>query len=236
MHVSKLALAMVAVLSLSATLKAAPTVLIEDHFTRAVDGNLHGTLPDTVGSDPWSVNSGSFSTSAGQVLTPGAGDASLPLTVVAGKEYRLSADLMVDPDSPSGEWVRIGYVTDSGILWAMIRKVDGDNQFRIDQGTGDNPGTIGSGFGLFPPGTLNTLELVLDTQPAQWTLQAYLNGNAMRFAPYAFTTNPTVTGVFIGGDQPAGVYDNLLVTAPEPASLGLLSLAGAALLGRRRRA
>jgi hypothetical protein len=237
MHVpfSKIALTLGALLSLTATLNAAPTVLIEDHFTRAVDGNLNGTLPDTVGADAWTVNSGSFATSSGQALTPGASDASLPLAVESGKEYRLSVDLMVDPDSGSGEWIRLGYSTNSGILWAFVRRVNGDNQFRIDQSSGDNPATIGSANTLFSPGTFNALELVLDTHPANWTLQAYLNGTAMRGTPYVFTTNPTVTGVFIGGDQPAGVFDNLLVTAPEPASLGMLGLAGLAVLGRRRR-
>jgi hypothetical protein len=233
-----LALAVVGVLSMVPVVKAAPITVISDTFTRGTLESplaLNGSSPD-IGAGTWTA-SAELTTDGTTASNPSltATSASLPFSTSYGAgEYRLSVQMMVaDTD---GEWVRLGFTTTNsgnpGIIWQLIRRVEGDNQFRGDQTAGDNFG--GGNTGLAPVGTPNLIEIVLDTAPAQWTIQSFINGNPS--ALHTFTINPVITGVFLGGDRPAGVFDNLLVTAPEPASLGLLAAGGVIALARRRRA
>jgi len=79
-----------------------------------------------------------------------------------------------------------------------------------------------------------SVAIVLDTKPAAWTVEWFVNGASVR-GPEAYATNPTITKIVLWKDWMSGGWDDLTLT-PEPATLALLGLGGfGLLLGRKRR-
>src|SRR5690606_34318301 len=118
----------------------------------------------------------------------------------AGRVYRLTLD--VNPDiSASTDWFSLGFTQANNVgnwhdggnnatAW-MLNREDDASTSTIQTFLG--PVTAGAGsHDLNPDVTgVNSLEIILDTRPAAWTVQWIANGTTLR-GPEAFGTNPTI--------------------------------------------
>jgi len=217
-----------------------------ERFGGSGANNLSGKAPDVrPGQETWVA--GSAIKQDGSKSTGGTNSAWLPFVPQAGTVYSLSLD--VNPDiSTSSDWFAVGFSQgnatgsfhdggNNAAAWILNRMDDASaSAFQTFMGP-----VTASGASHNPDpdkvGWIN-LEVLLDTRAANWTVTWLADGDVLR-GPVAYGTNPTINYVgFAGYGNTTGMFDNfVLQTVPEPMTLTLLTLTGAALGGyvRRRR-
>ena len=196
-------------------------IIYSDDFDGSSAADLHGTAPDTrPGAQTWMAATqwkadGSKSTSANA-------NAWLPFMPVAGNRYYLSLD--VNPDiSGSADWFAIGFSNGSSTTnWhTSSDQVFGWMLNRENDGAGDvvqtfvGPDTGSGASHDFNPDKVGPvkMEVVLDTQPANWTVEWREDGAPIR-GPEAFATNPTINYAGFGAWNTAtGVVDDFSLTS-----------------------
>ena len=193
----------------------------EDDFSGAA-GNLNGTGPG------WIANTTTGWQLDGSSATSGSGIrfAWLPFAPTAGNVYTLSADVT----TTGGSWLAIAFAKDSApgvppldstVLFTidtyawMLRKPGVNGQVQTFRGKGTaNGGPSSTSAG--------NLSVVLDTQPALWTVEYFVGGSSIG-AAVAYGTNPDISWVGFGQNNGAGTVDNFLLTdnsaPPAPGTL-----------------
>ncbi len=192
-------------------------VIYGDNFsgTGALDGAVPNSAP---GAEAWT--SSPLWNADGTKAVNGTGSAWLPFSPEDGKIYTLSAD--VNPDlSTSADWLALGFGglapgdmdqaqfqggVNLGTAWMLFRENDG---FGSVIQTFRGPGTaLGQSHDLTPDVVGSAkLEVILDTTEANWTIEWKIDGTTLR--SLAYTTNPTIQSVGIGGFNTAtGAIDN----------------------------
>lgn len=235
--------ALLAVILCVPRLTSASTLIYSDDFSGLSSATLDGTSPDvssgTLGgsaSATWIADTVSFK--ANGTVTGQAGNvryALLAFTPVVGNIYTLTIDLNT-ADAASVNWLGAGFTSNTATstnstalnsAWVSYAAKGVGNAYA----SGSTPFTTGATFGT--AGTVSdpiTLTITLDTTAAQWTTTySALNlstSTVLGTGSFTYTTNPTITSIFIGDIIYGGVVDNLSLTAtPEPNSIALLGMA-----------
>ena len=221
------------------------TVIYSDDFSGDGSGGLVGTAPDTTtGGATWSgFTVGTIWQDNGAITNNNnqRRNVFLPIAPESGKVYTAKIDV-----------VRIG-TTDS-FAFGFTETNDGNDGFplvadslnaspwmtsfavngKVNSYMGPANGGAGTQVSVSDPDNFNTLQMVLDTSDAAWTVEFFLNGGSIR-GPEAFSANPDIQ--YIGfGRYNTGTFqvDNFeLSVVPEPASLGLLGFGGFLLIALR---
>ncbi|MFA5204244.1 MAG: PEP-CTERM sorting domain-containing protein [Lentisphaeria bacterium] len=236
-------------LGLAATSPAAVT-RIADSFslnsTRTAGAALGG-LTTEVGGATWVASNCSF-TANGTIASPTVGWtqpdarvalASMELTPAKGI-VTFSADVNpanngteADPNAQLCGIAFLSTITDG--FWGtepyLLLQYNGNWQFNVN-GAIESSGHISdiSGF--------HTLSISYD--PAANKIRASVDGNTAGWSALGESYTPTLgaADIYVQSTLPNATvfqqFDNFVVTVPEPASLGLLLLAGGLLAGRRR--
>jgi hypothetical protein len=114
----------------------------------------------------------------------------------------------------------------------LARDTNTTNDVTMFQGLGTGVGSINT---TDTSTAFNNYDIVLNTQPAQWTLSQYLNGTLEQ--TYTFSSNPSIGFVGIGVNRALANFENFSVTQlPEPTFLSLMAVGGLFLAKRRRMA
>ena len=240
---------MVGAASVSVAVPAAGAVLYFDDFSGA-GGPLNGAVPDTRpdGSTATWAAGGTLADSGAVTVDADGATAYLPFVPESGQEYTLSATLLTGATgnnflgigftrvqgNPNFRFFAVpaGNVDPQAVLWGMSR---GSNA----PGTSFDQSFIGPGTGGGVNATTrsaDTVAIVLDTTGANWTVEWYFGAALARtesVAPDAGIQFVALTANNSGG----GTWDDFSLTVlPEPAALGVLTLAAGALgmRGRRR--
>lgn len=238
-------------LAFVATPAIAQTTIYADNFDRGSVGtpqNLDGTTPTTTtGGATWTASSalgGTPWTTNGTVLSVvhSGTSARLPVTLVAGTTYRISADVSVRGDG-ADYFVGLGFgnsatspLYNSGAPWIAFT---GISTVQAWGGTGK----ANNVYDADPSWVTNTANLRIDytyNAGSGTTNASYYVDDTQIGSTYVYTSNPTIDSVFltsiIWGN--GGTFDNfsLVTVVPEPASTATIaSVAALALLlaGRR---
>jgi len=235
--------------------------IYSDDFSGSGAVLLNGTAPDVrPGSETWSAaistaanddrrwyangSKPASTTSTSGSAGLGNGNAFLPFVPETGKIYTLS--ILLDPQTVAGtrtdDWFAFGFMPSTATTtavwptaatnpWVFLR-VDNTHASALAFG-GGSPSSVGSA----PAGPLN-LEIVLNTQSAQWTVDYFVGGAVTPASSLTYGTNPTITQVGFGAFRQAiGTVDNFSLTVvPEPTSIFLVFCSAMALgLIRTRR-
>lgn len=222
---------------------------------------LHGQLPDvSVSGATWIAHSSLLDN--GTFPKPVAGSANgvaavLPFQPWPGQVYTLEAKVL----NNHTRWVAIGFLSqypndnpavawnamdwqvrhsNSGYLWALTRTSSGTDQ-EIYNGF-RTAGQIAAGD-LADPADWVVFTVVLDTTQSPWTATYYLNGvqrGATQTLSQAIMDGIKNVGISVerraSNEPDVPVLVDYFFLTPEPASIMLLSLAGAMTLIRRRSA
>lgn len=222
--------------------------IISETFDGDSSTNLNGTITE-VGGQTWTANT--LWKADGSKPATGTGSAWVPFTPAPGNVYTLS--LTVNPDiSTSDDWFALGFASSNDttvafhptpnntIAWILNRENDASTS-TIQTFLGPTTGGAAS-HDLIPNivGPID-LDIVLDTNPANWTVEWFANDMLLR-GPVAFASNPNIQFVGFGGlTNATGTVDNFVLAddtvVPEPASLAvwsILGLAGCGYLWRLR--
>lgn len=228
---------------------SADVIIYADTFTRT--GALLADVPDTrlglYGGSASATWAGANFPLASDMVSAATvnGAATLPFVPETGRVYTLS----VTENTLTGNgWLALGYSDGPGSsinsyhldvtlafpkAWMlMISPTSGSNNQSF-YGGGTNGVANGAPIGN-AKGT-HTISIVLDTNPALWTLDWKIDGVSKRTA--AFAANPTISSISFGREAAStGTFDDfsLTVDVPEPATLGLLGMGGLLMLPRRR--
>ncbi|MCC5807346.1 MAG: PEP-CTERM sorting domain-containing protein [Opitutales bacterium] len=231
-------------------------VIYADAFSRS--GDLLNSAPETrPGSETW-VAAAADRVTDGSVLnfTNDRGNAFLPFTPGSGI-YELSVRVSTDPTDTGNNWHALGFLgPDAGIgaggsanfafgnnpegayAWALLRNNGGTATF-AGRGTGGGQG--GDGSGAYAAGEFHTLMIRLDTTDAQWSYQAFVNGNPVADEyTYPLGGNPNIGAVGLstaGGTNNVYTYDDFQLTLiPEPSTYAAIfgGLAFVGMILRRR--
>lgn len=233
---------------------SAATTLINDTFQAGSSTALNGSTPDTTtGGATWTALS-SLTYTGGTLTIPSSVTAETAYLNLGANyfssnpgTYTLSMTLNI-PTGSSTSWVGLGFFEPTIASSSNATNNAGAPLFFLRQNgayviqsltataNGGTALTALSGSGA-TNGQDNTLQLVLNTSAASWTLDGYLNGTQLDLngasagLTYTYGTNPTSIqyvgfGSSIGGNAfSATVTDFSLTTSvPEPASLALLLL------------
>lgn len=232
-----------ATLGLASPMSAATIIL--DTF--AGTGSIIGQAPEIAQTpgDVWS-GGGSGLNEASGYLDIGSGSffayATLPMTIGTGV-YQLSADINVTGPGAGGDtsnWLTMGFAssdtlpsffTGASAPWFLTRQNGGGVAF----GSGTSS-SFADWDGAPLAASTHSYLLELDTTGANWVAELFIDGNS--YGTLTYTTNPTVSHVYVGRYGMSGTIENLEVNVvPEPAA-GLLALSsvGVMVLRVRRRA
>lgn len=233
-------------LGLAAASQAAITT-IADTFTltgtdRAVNGSLEG-LTSQVGNAIWRTQGSQAAgfTDHGSVssIDPGNGWTA-PQAFVGFTPAGSLLTATMDFNTVYNQWVGLAFAGDATTDWWSQTKIEiftrGDGTWYVD---GPGFGTSGTVAGL--GSSTHTYTLIYDLAAQQVTAkldgvtllnQATTTGMTVGAAGFKFEGTPSFNNT--SGWPPAQV-DSFAVVIPEPASLGLLLVAGGLLAARRRR-
>ena len=232
------------------TTTAHAATIYADSFSRT--GNLGGSAPD-VTNVPGQTWIAPLSTTTGSLALDRAyTNAFLPVTIVSGAIYTLSADL--DTFATDGNWLALGFSptanagstnvdewhTSNAVSPWILERGDPTIADQVYAGPGATNGQDVTANGT--SGSHN-YAVILDTTALNWTATWYRDSQQVG-STFTYSTNPTINYVGFGniaqgfGNTPAGSVDNFtLSSVPEP---GTAALCGMALVGiaavRRRRA
>ena len=203
-------------------------VIYADDFDGLSTNDLHGTAPDTrPGSETWTAAT-QWKADGSKIANANA-NAWLPFIPSPGQRYHLSLD--VDPDvSGSSDWFSIGFSNgnattnwhtnaDQVFGWMLNRENDASGSAVQTFLGPDTGGGASHDFNPDKVGPVN-LEVVLDTQAPQWTVQWLVDGTSIR-GPEAYVTNPVINYAGFGSWNTAtGLVDNFSLadesTGPPP--------------------
>jgi hypothetical protein len=175
----------------------------------------------------------------------------LPFTPVSGQLYDLHIELSPSGEGASGNWLGVAFheadynghppggassaLSNDDPYGLIIAK--GTGQVQSFAGIGTANGRINTATGFITPDTFTAFDILLDTRPAQWTIDWLIDGSPVSGAKYTYASNPSIGLLSFGTNKLAGSAQNFYLTAvPEPASvaLALLGLVGLVGLARRR--
>lgn len=182
------------------------STIYQDSFSY-VTNSLNGSLPDTVGTIPWTADS-SYSSDGTEAVANSSASANafLPFVPQPGNLYTLSANI----DCTGGNWIALGFANGNNtginwqnspnnpVGWALTRPDNyaQDNQVFIGPGTGG-----GTDTGFAPTGGLHNYAVILDTRPASasaWTFTFQMDSNTL-VGPTAFGgSGPAISNVGLG--------------------------------------
>lgn len=244
------------ILASMASVGLAGTIIFADDFSGA-GGALNGTMPDvTTAGEVWEAG-GTFldNGTAGTTVAggPSGQAAHLDFTPVAGGQYTAEATIL----NPQPNWIGFGFFADDpaggdwtitdfsvrhsnapGYAWALTRASSGNDQEGF-LGGGTAGGQPWNGDNVDPSAPV-TMKVILDTAPANWTVEWFLNGSSMG-APVAYGVagNPGIGGIGFSHDRNSTangggmLTDFSLTFVPEPTALLLICVGGLALVRRR---
>lgn len=218
----------------------AATIILDEFNGAGALGGQAPTTPQTPG-DTWVTNGSGLTTDSGALLLAlgsYTSTATLPFSIGTGV-YRLSADIDVTGPSAdaSSNFIGIGFANSStpnffsanAAPWLFTRLNGGGNAF----GSGISQQFANWDSAPISAG-LHNYVVQLDTTGAQWKAEVFIDGAS--YGIHTYTTNPTVTHVFIGRYGMSGNADNFAVDlVPEPSAGVLGALAAGLVLVRIRR-
>lgn len=243
--------------------RAVPTASGLDGGTAGASWNSSATTatnPDAL----WQASGGTYTTTGSTnasvgTFTTGADtnlitNATLPFTPQAGFVYDLHLAIASSGVGASGNWLGLAF-TQAGFNGHAIgggsSALSNDNSYglMILKGSGVvqtfaglNAGNAVTTTATVTDGTTSPVytpvDVLLDTSGAQWTVNWEVNGTSTG-AGFTYTTNPTIGLLAFGTNKLTGAVSDFSLTAtsvPEPASLGVLGVAGLLALRRRRTA
>jgi hypothetical protein len=191
--------------------------LYYDDFSGDGASALNGTMPD-VGLNAWTAPSGW--TDDGQISGFKLG-AYLPFIPQVGNRYVLSGTLNF---TGSDGWVAIGFSSALTTAGAISQSpMNGTGWFyQGASGGGETfmgPGTGGGAGYASTPGPTDFMT-VLDTRPANWTVEWFLapaGGPLVSVrGPEAWTTNPTIQCIMLNAYNGIADFDELRLTRADP--------------------
>lgn len=231
---------------------AAASTVYSDNFGGTTLSSSPGSLNGAAsgGSTTWTSDSSAGWAANGTITTSSTSYASyaanLPFTPSSNEIYTLTET--VDPTNyntafTNGNytpWIGIAFNTTAPTTTAET-PLNGATALMLDYYGIPYVSTITNGavVNAYPSngGTQpQTLQIVLNTSGAAWTLNYY--DGATNVNTYTYTTNPTITAVSFGDSNAVGSVSNFSLTAtpvPAPATLGLVAIGGMALLLLKRR-
>jgi hypothetical protein len=220
-----------------------------------------GGNPDAV----WQASGGTYTVTGSTSGTIGAlstgADANLitnawlPFTPQAGFIYDFHIAIESSNVGASTNWLGAtfapanmnGHTTGGGssalsnLAGAGLIIVKGSGQVQSFGGVGTANGALNSAAGFLTTGQYNSVDIVLNTSAAAWTVSWLVNGvtpSGIGSTSFTYATNPSIGNVVFGTNKLTGAVSDFSLTAtavPEPASLSALALGGLALLARRRK-
>ena len=244
---------------------SANIVFFDDFGTAPGTTELQGRTPVTTPGNDWlAFNSNStngWKIQNGEALFLPTGTVNAMAGIDLGANYfssnpgvySLKSTFSMTADSESTLWYGLGYsefisqgqnrgfyetsVSNEGKPWMFMRQ-NGELNVRV---AGNSSVYSQTGYDV----SSFEMELVLDTTPTNWTVDAFYNGTQLDLngasigMSYTYSTNPTLAAV--GLSAPDGVIGTVqsitLQTVPEPSTyallLGLFSLG--VMVTRRRR-
>ena len=166
-----------------------------------------------------------------------------------GESFTLSIDVKGNPDGGVGHWIGgAAFNVQDGINWYGLRFKTGASYIQFSRSIAGSEGvsTLYNGSYTFLEDTYYTMTVSSDT-PGVFGIDVREKGSATPI--WAGTRDDTANGALSGGYGGAHVAENgglatttkqsfdnySLETIPEPATFGLMGLAGAAVLFARRR-
>lgn len=185
-------------------------------------------------------------------FTPQSGHVyTLTMTMNSVVNYGVWAALGFSYGAPTGEWDNTAIPAGdpnagSNNASDWVFEYSFGSQPRYYSGTVTPDPNGGNGFGPTISNTVpNTFIITLDTTQAAWVGTAEVQGytGPTNTISWTYTTNPSITDVGFGTSGANATVSGFSLTAsnvtggnvPEPASLGLMAVAGSALLLVKRR-
>lgn len=210
------------------------TVLYSDDFSGDGSGNLVGTTPDVSRSgDTWSgFTIGTIWQDNGAITNANNAKRNmfLPFVPESNKVYTAKIDVVRIGETDSfsfgfttNDVANDGFPLAGDLLGASPWMTSAGVNGKVNTYTGPANAGAGTQEDVPNPDNFNTLEMVLNTSNATWTVEFFLNGASIR-GPEAFSANPDIqyvgfgrynTGTFQVDNFELSVYPDL----PEPPTI-----------------
>lgn len=234
--------------ALSCATPAIAETIFSDDFSGLSTVNLSGTTPDIVptgSTATWST--GSVFKANGSVASGTTNyNAWLPFVLNDANDgdrvYTLSAQSNV---ATANKWFALGFYAsstapstggstgnfltnlDTVSMMSFARAAAGDTaNLKMYLGPKNTTVTVGPTSIADTNADMKTFTVVLDTKPANWTVQWYVDDTL--YGSGTYVTNPSITyvGMGVGSSSVVATVDNFTLTrsdVPEPGTLTLLS-------------
>jgi hypothetical protein len=212
------------------------TPIVGDHYT--TDGSNVAHVRNTSTNPPGTVAAGGSQfveapRTDGWVVTPASTTLATNKLVTFSFDFYLASD---DPAAPRKFLDLVNY--DSGRAGFDLVLYGDDGSIAYFDGPGQNTLVTLPGDNHFARDTWVPFNLVADFSAGLFTATVGTFSFSGDFATWAALGGDHIhtfdTFLYSTGNAPTTFYDNILITVPEPASLGLLAMGGLLLLRRRR--